>query len=279
MNFLKITEKAYAKLNLSLDILSKRADGYHNIRSVFSTVSLYDTVTAEISDTIKVVCSDGTIPEKDNICTAAAKGFFEMSGIKGGCVITVQKNIPTAAGLGGGSADAAAVLRALNRLYDGALREENIKELALSLGADVPFLLSGGVALVEGIGEKIAPLKPLPDCDIIIVKEGEKPSTGRLYSKYDNLEKPFHPDVLSMVTAVEVGDIKKIASLCGNGFSALWGDDTENIKQEMLLLGALTAELSGSGPSVFGIFEKGAGNTAFTKLKEKYSATFLVKPV
>ncbi|MBQ1183634.1 MAG: 4-(cytidine 5'-diphospho)-2-C-methyl-D-erythritol kinase, partial [Clostridia bacterium] len=164
--------KAFAKVNLSLDVTGKRADGYHTLCSVFQSVSLCDIVEIEKSDSISVKCSDTSLNGEDNLCNTAAVKFFQAAGILGGADIFIEKHIPLAAGLGGGSADAGAVLKGLNELYGNPLSEKKLLEIALSLGADVPFCMVGGTKLCEGIGEIMTELSPLPECYIVIAKKG-----------------------------------------------------------------------------------------------------------
>ena len=276
---MKLTKKAYAKLNLSLNVSEKLQNGYHNIESIFQSVSLYDEVSVELqNDGIEVICDNNTICGKDNICFAAAKLFFQKAKIKKGAKITIKKGIPLSAGLGGGSADAAAVLIILNELLKYPLSKEQLLALGLSLGADVPFCIMGGTMYVSGIGEILKATYPCPECDIIIIKNGVKPSTKELYERLDCSENIPHPDINKMLIALEKGDLKGLSNNAQNSFSAVWGEEIEVVKSTLKSIGALEAELSGSGPSVFGIFNSGDGKSVYEKLKNQYDEIYLCKP-
>ena len=177
--------KANAKINLTLDVLGKRDDGYHLIDSVFQSVSLGDIVTVNKCDVIRVDCTDSTICDESNIAYKAAKMLKDEFNLPGGISIQLKKVIPVAAGMAGGSSDAAAVLVALNKLYETNLSEDELCEIGLSVGADVPFCIIGGTARVGGIGEKMEKLPDMPQCAIIIIKHGQKLSTADMYRQVD----------------------------------------------------------------------------------------------
>ena len=277
---MKLTAKAYAKLNLTLDILDTMPNGYHNIETVFQSVSLCDIITLESGkDKISVTCSKKNVPEnEDNICYSAVTQFFKKAGIHDGVSIYIEKHIPEAAGLGGGSADAASVLLMLNEAYPHTLGVSDIRSIATSLGADIPFCTVGGTCLATGIGENLKPLAHCPECDIILIKQGVKPSTASLYKRYDGEKNPFHPDTAAEILALEQGDIRNVAKYVGNCFAPLWGSDIANIKSQITGKGALTAELTGSGPTVFGIFKKGEGKAIAEHFRKQYPETFLCNP-
>lgn len=248
--------KAYAKVNLTLDITGRRADGYHLIDSFMHSVALYDTVIIEKSPDISVACSVPQLSGEGNIAFRAARTFFDKVGISGGADIYIKKNIPYPAGLGGGSADAAAVIYGLNRLYSAGMSEDELCEAALSVGADVPFCIKGGAARVRGIGELIEKQQPILDLWLVIVNAGIKKSTGEMYRAIDN-EKASEPSTETFISAlseVEAFDY------CKNAFSFAY-----KAAPEWALLrerGALAVSISGSGPSLFGIFNNEASAEA-----------------
>ncbi len=244
--------KANAKINLSLAILSKREDGYHLIDTVMQSVGLFDELEIEKSDKIEVFCDKYDIPQEQNIAFRAAKFFFEDYKIEGGARIDIKKNIPAVAGLGGGSADAAAVLMGLNKLYGADIPQEKLRETALRLGADVPFFINGGCMRAEGIGEKLTEVKPLNSGYILLAKAEQKPSTAEMYRIVDS-EKPVFCDTNLVINAVESDDLKELSKHIANSFEAVWEDSF--VKKALLSLSPLAVSLSGSGPTWFAVFE------------------------
>ena len=242
--------KAYAKINLTLDVLRKRPDGYHDLRGVMCAISLHDKVYIEPGDEIRFCC-DIPLPE-NNTAVKAAKLFMQETGK--GADIRLEKHIPSEAGLGGASADAAAVLRGMNELYGNPIAENRLYELGLMAGADVPFCLMGGCALAEGVGEILTPL-PLPHLDLVIIKGSGGVSTGALFK---SLRLPVeHPDTDGAIAAIQNGDILSLAPLCENALeppaTALLPEIAEN-KRQLMQNGALSAFMTGSGAAVVGIF-------------------------
>ena len=251
--------RSYAKINLTLDVLGKRDDGYHDVEVLMQTVSLFDLVIVDKTDfQISISTNLRFLPNNErNIAYMAAKEFFRYTGIHGGCKIMIHKNIPVAAGLAGGSGNAAAVLCSLDMLYNTNLSVEELCSIGLKLGADVPYCIIGGTALASGIGEKLTPLPPLPKCTILMVKPAINVSTGSIYGAIDSMEIKEHPDTAAMIAAIRQGDINAVAS----GLVNVMGTVTEGmypivrgIRQKMIKNGALGAVMSGSGPTVFGIF-------------------------
>lgn len=242
--------KAYAKINLTLDVLRKRPDGYHDLRGVMCAVSIFDRVNIEPGEDIRFSCG---IPLPDNnTAVKAARLFFEETGK--GAHIRLEKNIPSEAGLGGASADAAAVLRGMNKLYGSPLPEKQLYELGLKVGADVPFCLMGGCAVAEGVGEILTPL-PLPHLDLVIVKGSGGVSTGSLFK---SLRLPVeHPDTDGAIAAIQQGDMSALATLCKNALespaTALLPEIGAH-KELLMQSGALSAFMTGSGAAVVGIF-------------------------
>jgi 4-diphosphocytidyl-2-C-methyl-D-erythritol kinase len=272
-----ITVKAYAKLNLSLDCLGLLNNGYHNLSMVMQSIDLCDTVTIEKSESIEVICKNVA---DDNIAEKSAQAFFGYANIKGGANIKIEKRIPIAAGLAGGSADAAATLVGLNAIFGANLSVKQLCEIGASLGADVPFCIIGGTCIAEGFGEKLTPLKNFPDCSILLIKQGEKSSTGEMYRKLDSLAEMVHPKTEKLVKAISAGDLKAAAGYCENVFLPLYGEEKQSLIKEIISCGALGATLSGSGPSVFGIFEnKVDAMSGFEKLKARGGEIFLTKPM
>ena len=259
--------KANAKINLSLDVVGKREDGYHLIDSVFQSVSLCDDIVVEKSDTVSVACDNNTICDKSNIAYKAAQKFFEYVGISGGAEIIIKKNIPLAAGLGGGSADAAAVIVALDRLYETNLSQDTLCEIGLSVGADVPFCIMGGTARVGGIGEKMTELPDMPDCAILLIKHGIKQSTADMYKKIDCCpQSEFYTQ--AVVEAIENGDLNKLCKNVSNSFSCVC-DNTELIN-DIKTTNPQAVSLSGSGPTVFAIYNNiGDASNAKNTLEQK----------
>lgn len=242
--------KANAKINFSLSVCGKRADGYHLIDTVMHSIGLYDTVFIEKADTISVICGD--MPQEDNIAFKAAKLFFQKTGVSGGCDIKIVKNIPLSAGLGGGSADAAAVLVALNKIYNAGLSYEDLCDLAVKLGADVPFFIKGGCMRSEGIGEILTPKKPLERGYILLAKAETKPSTAEMYKQIDSKETVL-ANTNAVLSAISENDLENLSKNLYNAFEAVWQDSV--VKRELLKTDAKAVALTGSGPTWFAIFE------------------------
>ena len=251
----KISVKANAKINLGLDIVGTRDDGYHLLKTVMQSVTLYDIITLEKSDDISVICSDETLPyDEHNLAFKAAKLFFEETKIVGGVKINIEKNIPSQAGLGGGSADAAGTIVALNKLYDAGLSDEELCKIGEKTGSDVPFCIIGGTMLCEGVGEKLTPLKSISDTKIVIAKGTNGISTIEAYKTYDKLEGIKHPDVDALINAINNGE--KFSHLCGNVLElTAFLSSVDEIKETMIELGAENSMMTGSGSAVFGIFD------------------------
>lgn len=274
LNRKHITAKANAKINLSLAITGKREDGYHLIDTVMHSVALADIITVTPARQVRVVCKG--LDQSDNIAFSAAKLFFEETGVKGGAKIKLKKKIPMAAGLGGGSADAAAVLLALDKLYNTELSTEKLCDMALNLGADVPFFIKGGCLRAEGIGEILTPVTPLKNGYFLLAKGDKKPSTGEMYKRLD-AENPPLPDVNAMIAAVENNDVGAVVSALGNSFTAVWNES--KIRESLMALEPLGVSLSGSGPTWFAVFDDlKAARKAKKSLKAQKTECYLVKP-
>lgn len=255
-----VTRKAPAKINLGLDIVGRRADGYHLLETVFQTVSVYDclTVSHRTQAGISLTCSVKNVPcDATNLVWKAAEAFCRAAEITPQFHIDLEKHIPSQAGMGGGSTDAAAVLQALQELTGVTLPQEQLLQIAVKLGADVPFFLYGGTAYAAGIGEA---LEQLPACALpylVIAKGNEGVSTPAAYRAVDALVCPKHPPVQKLREALIAGaGVQEIAPLCGNLFeSAVALPEVTAIRQQMLASGALCSVMTGSGAAVFGIFD------------------------
>lgn len=270
-----VTLKALAKINLGLDVLGKRDNGYHDVRMVMQTIYLYDNVTIEKKEQpgIELTTNLHFLPvDENNIAYKAAKMLIEEFQIEEGVCITLEKHIPVAAGLAGGSSNAAAVLVGMNRLFDLGLSQEQLMERGVSLGADVPYCVMRGTVLAEGIGEILTPLPPLPKCYVLIAKPGISVSTKMVYEKLDSKEIEDHPDIDALLEGLEAQDLAKVAASMGNVLERVTIDEypvIEEIKNAMKEAGALNAMMSGSGPTVFGLFEdKSTARAALRKLKD-----------
>ena len=275
--------KAYAKVNLSFDVVGKRVDGYHLLETVMQSVSLCDEIELKVRDSgIELTCSDGSICGENNLAYRAAKCYFEAAnkyGAFGGVSIHIDKKIPLAGGLGGGSADAAAVLVALNKMFV-KLPDEKLLELAVSLGADVPFCVYGGTALAKGVGEQLEFLKDFPQSHIVIAKRGQKSSTGDMYNKLDS-EVLKHPDTKKVVEGINNGDLLLFKQGAYNCFEQVC--DIDNLEYAKAILnenGAVYSGLSGAGPSIIGVFQDlSSAKNAVKKLSQEDFFAIVCKPV
>lgn len=276
---MKCVEKAYAKVNLTLAVGEKRPDGYHEVVSVMQRVSLHDTLTAEQTrEGITLTCSDPALPSgEENLAHRAASLFFREMGIAGGAALTLEKRIPSQAGLGGGSSDAASVLLALRRLYAPALPDTELETMAAALGSDVPFFIRGGTQLATGRGEVLSPLPPLTDGWFVIVKPTESFSTAAMYRRLDNLPPactPPLPPLQGGLPALAAGLFNRFEAAIPAG-SAVW-----DIKAQLAAYGALASLLSGSGSAVFGLFDtETAARAAIEALRPAWPEIFLARPV
>ena len=268
--------KANAKINLTLDVVGRRVDGYHLIDSVFQSVSVYDELNVQKCDKIIVRCSDSELCDQSNIAYKAAQKFFEYNEITGGAEIEIEKHIPQAAGLGGGSADAAAVIVALDKLYKTGLSQQQLCDIGLSVGADVPFCIVGGTARVGGIGEKMAAMPSMPDCAMLLIKHGAKLSTADMYRKVDAFpQDKFYTQ--SMVDAIENSDLNAVCQNVFNAFSSVC--DNNALISDINTTSPLSVCLSGSGPTVFAIYaDISAANVAKDALGKMGYEPIVVTP-
>ena len=280
-------EGAFAKLNLTLDVLDKRPDGYHDIKSIMQAISIRDDVEIDIGTgrPWSLECTAEGIPtDETNLAWKAAKVYCQaMSKDPGGIAIRIHKRIPSGAGLGGGSADAAAVLRALNRHYGDPLSILALAELGAQVGSDVPFCVLCGTAMAEGRGERLRKLPDMPDCVFVVCKPDFSVSTPELYHKIDSVAIPKHPDHMAMESALLAGDIGKIADLIYNVFDPVVTAEhleMNYIKSICNSYGALGMQMTGSGSAIYAImpsFEYAA--VVCNMLKDNYPNVFIAKPI
>ena len=252
--------RSYAKINLTLDITGKRDDGYHNVEMIMQTVSLFDLIILDkTSGEISISTNLKYLPNNDkNIAYKAVTLFREETGIMGGAKIIIHKNIPVAAGLAGGSGNAAAVLCAMNLLYNTNLSTDELCRMGAKLGADVPYCIMGGTYLASGIGDILEPLSKAPAAHILLVKPPISVSTQSIYAEIDSAKITSRPNTAAMKTALQNGDLQAIAdNLCNvmEAVTQVQHPEIRGIKTKMLQNGALGAVMSGSGPTVFGIFD------------------------
>lgn len=256
---MKIKVKAFAKINLLLDIVATRTDGYHDLFMIMQSVGVYDTVSVEKTKGKKITisCNIDDIPLDDkNIAHKAARAFFEYNKIKDtGIHIDIEKRIPHAAGLAGGSADGAGVIVALNEMYGTNLTDDELCQIGVKVGADVPFCITGGTLLAQGIGDVLNKVKPLRRCYIVLAKPDFGVNTGIAYKQFDCFGKVHTPDKFGMLMAMQSRDLTKICSKMENVFEQLIEvPNRVDMKNVMRDNGAIGACMSGSGPTVFGIF-------------------------
>lgn len=264
----RISLQAYAKINLGLDVLRKREDGYHEVKMIMQNISLADTLELRKVEQpgIRLRSQDDreipSVPLDDtNLVYRAIRLLQEEYQLPGGVEAVLTKRIPVAAGMAGGSTDAAAALKGMNRLYALGLSEQKLCERGVKLGADIPYCIMGGTALSEGIGEKLTPLPAMPDCRILIAKPPIDVSTAFVYGHLKAAELSEHPDIDGMVDAIKQQDLAGITERMGNVLETVTVPAypvIETIKDQMLEHGAVQALMSGSGPTVFGIFTEEA---------------------
>ena len=282
-----ITLEAPAKINLTLDILGRRADGYHNLRMVMQSVSLGDTVTVtETGDGFALLAEGIALPAgKVTLEQRAAESFFRYLGRPmPGLEVRLVKRVPAYAGLGGGSADAAAVLRGLRALYAPELSRQALEEMGLAVGSDVPFCVRGGTCLAEGRGEKLTDLPPLPTCRIVLCKPDFGLPTPELFARVDGRDLGCRPDTDGLIAALAAGDLSAIAAGLGNVFERVLTEEESReirrIRRALLDGGALGAAMSGSGPTVFGLFaDASRAEQTAADLRARYAQTYLAQPV
>lgn len=253
---------ALGKINLGLDVLGKRENGYHDVRMVMQSVYVYDRISVEKKREAGIELSTnlGYLPvNENNLAYKAAKLLMDEFSIREGVRIHLEKHIPVAAGMAGGSSDGAAILHGLNRMFELGLTKEELMKRGVELGADVPYCIMRGTALAEGIGEILTPLPKIPKCFALIAKPPIIVSTKTVYEKLDALEIVDHPDIDGIIAGLEEGNLEKICACMGNVLEKVTIEDypvIEEIKKLMKENGAINAMMSGSGPTVFGIYKE-----------------------
>ncbi|MDR2590836.1 MAG: 4-(cytidine 5'-diphospho)-2-C-methyl-D-erythritol kinase [Oscillospiraceae bacterium] len=284
---MQLTDKAYAKINISLDILAKMDNGYHSLKTIMQTVALFDDITIVITrgNGFSINTDIPYIPDDDrNIAVKTAKAFYKHTGITGYHTnIKINKSIPICAGLGGGSADAACVLRILNVLHQTGLERKELEEISATVGSDVPFCIDGGTKLSEGRGEILTDLPSMPHCYVVICKPPFSFSTPELFSLVDIKKIRIKPDTDGIINALAVRDLKNITRRMYNVFEDIVPRgkiEIEAIKGTLLDNGALSAIMTGSGPSVYGLFdEKSKAQNAFAHLRSNYEECFITETI
>ena len=267
--------KAYGKINLALDVVRRRPDGYHEVKMVMQTVKIYDGIEIEPTDTGKIEIETNLyfLPvNENNLMYKAAKLLMDEFDIKSGLKIVLQKVIPVSAGMAGGSTDAAAVLYGMNRIFDLGLSKEQLMERGVKIGADVPYCIMRGTALAEGIGEKLTALPAMVKCPVLIAKPQISVSTKFVYENLKLNEGTVHPDIEKLISDIKKKDLPKIASDMGNVLETVTIPAypiIAEIKEHMMRHGALNSMMSGSGPTVFGLFDdEDTAQAAYEAMKE-----------
>ena len=284
---IEIHEKAWAKLNISLDVLGLLPNGYHEMSMVMQSVSLHDDVLLRLTDSgrIRLETNLGFLPcDEGNIAYRAAKLFYERAGLPcPGLDIRLEKRIPVCAGMGGGSSDGAAVLRGLNALHGGIFGRSELEEMAAQIGSDIPFCIAGGTQLATVTGTTLRDVSPLPDCGIVICKPAFSIRTPELFKKIDSRRSRLHPDTAGILKALENGDIQGIARRMYNVFEDVLPrgcGEIGRLKGLLLDEGALGAVMSGTGSALFGIFaDMQAAEKAYSALQGQCRDVFLAQPV
>ena len=283
----QLRQSAPAKINLALDILGRREDGFHEMRMVMQTVSLCDRVSIEETEAGFTLLAQGIElpPGGKSLEQRAAEAFFQAASLPmPGLRVTREKRTPAYAGLGGGSADVAALLRLLRETYAPSMTQGELEAVGGQIGSDMPFCIRGGTALAEGRGETLTDLPPLPDCCFILCKPAFGLPTGPMFARLRFDKGLPHPDTDGMAEALARGDLEGVAARTGNFFEAFLEPEEqreiESIKEVLLRCGALCAAMSGSGPAVFGLFTEEAGaNRAEDDLKRRYRQVFAARPL
>lgn len=276
--------RAYAKINLFLDVIGKRTDGYHNLNMIMQSIDLWDEIEInEISQGIEVTCDNIGLPtDKRNIAYRAAELFINTYNINSGVKIKIKKNIPIEAGLAGGSTDGAAVIKMLNEMFNKNLSQEEMIDLGKKIGADVPFCIVGGTAQCEGIGEIITPLRPIEDCILVLIKPNFGISTKDVFQKID--EKSYsHPEIDEILKGIDQGDLSKVASNLKNVLEEVTIEQNPiilDIKSMIKESGSIGTLMSGSGPTVYGVFDDlYKAKECYKEAIKKYSKVFLTKTI
>lgn len=277
--------KAYAKINISLDVIGKREDGYHELKMIMQNIDLYDVLNFNKAKSgINITCNKSYIPTNEkNLVYRACKLFIDIYNIKYGVDIYIKKNIPVAAGLAGGSADAAAALVTMNELFEVNATQNELMKIGLKIGADVPYCIVGGTALCEGIGEIITSLKPFKNHVLIILKPAFGVSTKDIYENLDVFKIYKHPNTEELIKAINDDDVKFISNSMKNileNVTLRKYPVLRTIKKEICEAGALGAMMSGSGPTIFAFFEDMLkAQRCYDKMKLKYKEVYITRTI
>ncbi len=285
---MEITRKAYAKINLGLDVIGKRDDGYHLVKMIMQNVDIYDTLTFEDTEDgeITLTSSDDGIPTDGSnlICKVAAQ-LKETFSVNRGVRIKLEKRIPVAAGMAGGSTDAAAAYLALNELWELSLSKEELCRMAVKLGADIPYCIVGGTALSEGIGEVLSPVDNKAEYQLVVAKPDIAVSTGWVYTELDSHEIKSHPDIDGIKSAIEAGDVHGMCERIGNVLEPVTVSKypvIADLERTLEDNGAVRAFMTGSGPTVFAVYddeEKAAKGYEAVRKSGLARQLFLTKPI
>ncbi|GAA0690470.1 MULTISPECIES: 4-(cytidine 5'-diphospho)-2-C-methyl-D-erythritol kinase [Clostridium] len=277
--------KAYGKVNLSLDIVGKREDGYHFLEMIMQTIDLYDVINVvKIPSGIEIKCNKNYVPtDRRNIAYRAAELFLETFKIKNGVRIEIEKNIPVAAGLAGGSTDGAAVIKAMNNLFNVNVPKEKLAAIGVTIGADIPFCIYGGTALIKGIGEEVTPLKRFQNHILVLVKPNFGVSTKEVYGSIDIKKIHKHPNTKALIQAIEREDEKFISRNMKNVLENVTLNKhrvLKDIKREMMKMGAEGSLMSGSGPTVFGIFDNMLeAQKCYDAMKKNFNEVYITRTI
>ena len=277
----RVTVLAPAKLNLALDVVGLLPNGYHNLDMTMQAISLYERVILRRSSGLSLSLPGSPVAANDsNTAIKAAVAFFRYTGLLAGVEITIEKNVPVRAGMAGGSADAAAVLVGLNALYGAKLSMSELCALGAKIGADVPFALMGGTCRVQGVGDVIKALPPVPDCWFTVVMPDYGVSTPEAFAAYDRVGSSTHPDCAAQETAIRAEDLAGVCAAAGNALEECSGArDNEAIKTALQEQGALTALMTGSGAAVFGIFaDEASARAAAAAVQTRWPQVYVVQP-
>lgn len=277
--------KAYAKVNIALDVIGKREDGYHLLKMIMQNIDLYDEISIEKQkEGITISCNKNYVPtDSRNLAYKAASLFKETYNIEDGVHIDIVKNIPVSAGLAGGSTDAAAVLKLMNKIFEVNVSDEELMNIGLKLGADIPYCINGGTALCEGIGEKITTLPPFKDKILVLVKPPFGVSTKAVYQDFDLSKVVFHPDVEGLIKNIEKDNLDYVAKNMKNlleNVTLLKYKEIISIKQAMIENGSIGSMMSGSGPTVFAFFDDMVkAQKCYDVMKKKYKDTYITRTI
>lgn len=277
--------KAYAKINITLDVVGKREDNYHLLKMIMQSIEVYDLINVEkIEKDIKIKCNKPFVPtDRRNLAYKAAELFIQKYNINSGVSIDIEKNIPVSAGLAGGSTDCAAVLKIMNKLFEVNAPMQELMDLGVTLGADVPYCINGGTALCEGIGEKITNLAPFKDKIVVLVKPPFAVSTKEVYKAFMLDKAKVHPKTRQIIKAMENNDLDFVSAHMKNlleNVTLRQHKSIYNIKKKMMSNGAVGSMMSGSGPSVFGFFDDMLkAQKCYDDMKNKYADTFITRTI